>query len=129
MISFLIDDIAKASQDRPQGYLEDMLEKASRIDETHIHFEEDAYFHLVEKYSRPSVKQQIVNLSASAAKWVEGGMKLAPKEARAERAAICDACEFLDRSGVFHKCSKCGCCMIKLCLASESCPVGKWQAT
>lgn len=47
------------------------------------------------------------------------------EEERAARAEICEKCEF---GGIL--CKKCKCFLkVKICIASESCPIGKWGRT
>ena len=47
-------------------------------------------------------------------------------ETRLERAGHCQKCEFYIRST--KQCRNCGCLVnLKVMLAKETCPVGKWQ--
>jgi hypothetical protein len=46
------------------------------------------------------------------------------------RLEICKSCEFFDQKGYWGtgKCKKCGCSLrIKLKLAKQKCPIGKWE--
>ncbi len=47
-------------------------------------------------------------------------------QTRLERAGHCQRCEFYRRST--KQCSQCGCLVnLKVTIANESCPVGKWK--
>lgn len=54
-------------------------------------------------------------------------------EERERRLAICRSCEFWREAGNlgFGECkhSKCGCTRLKHGLATETCPLGKWELT
>lgn len=62
-------------------------------------------------------------------------IKAEPETIEARR-ALCLACEFCkpwEKDSSFHKCTKCGCWLdgkyfSKLAIATERCPVGKWEA-
>jgi hypothetical protein len=45
-----------------------------------------------------------------------------------ERLEICRGCEFNGEAPSGVRCMKCGCGGLKLELATERCPVGKWEA-
>jgi predicted Zn-ribbon and HTH transcriptional regulator len=59
------------------------------------------------------------------------GFSTPPPEILAERESICRACDQWD-SEAFHstgRCRKCGCSTwAKLRMATERCPLGKWEA-
>jgi hypothetical protein len=58
-------------------------------------------------------------------------MPIAKCEILIERKSICQACEFWSPEGFrgTGKCTKCGCSTwVKLRMATERCPIGKWQA-
>ena len=66
----------------------------------------------------------IINYSLS-------GFKLAPECILQERLNLCKECDYWDVNG-FKKtgrCQKCGCSTwAKLRMATERCPIGKWEA-
>ena len=74
--------------------------------------------------------QQAGTLAASMAHWALGGFQQADAAEHNRRLAICKACEFWDPSGFIGtgRCQKCGCSTwAKLRMATERCPVGKWE--
>lgn len=58
---------------------------------------------------------------------VKGEAVMVPAEVFAERLAICRACPFNDSPPPEIHCTRCGCHTMKLTLATEWCPVGKWE--
>lgn len=70
------------------------------------------------------------NFTQALARWALAGL---PRRSQAEidaRLAICQSCEFLKND----RCVKCGCACVernrlinKLALATEKCPLGKWD--
>lgn len=94
----------------------------------------DAYRGLVQQLASghqfPSAATQASNAIAAvgrvASAVLTGQAVMASPEVKAERLAICQACEAFD---VEHqRCKMCGCTMVKLMLATEKCPLGKWAA-
>lgn len=85
----------------------------------------------------PTLAQQLINVSKSAAKWIKAGRPRRSPEAIAELFVICQGCEFYVTKGDgVGKCGACGCwlkknggMMNKLEWATEACPRSKWQAT
>ena len=81
------------------------------------------------KSSFPSLARQAVSLAGAAAR-VAGAVltgqpvKVAP-EVYSERLEICRACEHYELAT--GRCRKCGCSGLKLELATEKCPIGKWS--
>lgn len=67
---------------------------------------------------------------------VAGKAVAATPETVEARRVICMACEFMktwEKDERFHRCGKCGCWLdgkylAKLRVATERCPVGKWEA-
>jgi hypothetical protein len=63
--------------------------------------------------------------------WAKSGLVTTPPEILAEREATCRACpewdaEALNKTG---RCRKCGCSTwAKLRMATERCPLGKWES-
>lgn len=73
----------------------------------------------------PSIPQMIANFGASMAKWAASGFRTVPQATFERRLATCSTCEQWD--GARLRCRKCGCKQIKLHLATERCPLGKWD--
>ena len=77
----------------------------------------------------PSLARQARSALAAAgrvvAAVVNGEPIMVPDAVLAERRAICMACEFHDVQQ--NRCTKCGCGGLKLELATERCPIGKWE--
>ena len=77
----------------------------------------------------PSIERQASNLFRTALGWARSGFKLAPKEVRRARLAICEACEWYDATQ--KRCTQCGCVnSAKVWIASDQCPLdpSKWPA-
>jgi hypothetical protein len=70
------------------------------------------------------------NFANSAFGWIAHGLPFASEELVQNRLSICQACEFWNPEGFggTGKCTKCGCSTwAKLRMATERCPVGKWE--
>lgn len=66
---------------------------------------------------------------SSASDWAKSGFPTASDEQLASRKAICESCEFWDKTGFAGtgKCTKCGCStQAKLRMATSKCPIDKW---
>lgn len=64
-------------------------------------------------------------------RWSKGGFTIADEKLYNDRKSVCATCEEWDTKGFFNmgKCNQCGCnTAVKLKLATESCPLGKWKA-
>lgn len=77
----------------------------------------------------PGLFAQAVNATKAAGRVLRAGARRevvrATPEQFAQRKLICLGCEFFRKSD--ERCSKCGCSYhLKLKLATERCPVGKW---
>lgn len=78
----------------------------------------------------PSILIRGWNFTAAMTRWTLAGLPRRTQAEIDERLAICQACPFLQN----NHCTKCGCACVeqnrlinKLALATEKCPVGKWQ--
>jgi len=70
-------------------------------------------------------------LMKSLRRFTEAGMPSVSPEALASREAICRACPEWDAQALnaTGRCRKCGCSTwAKLRMATERCPIGKWEA-
>lgn len=75
------------------------------------------------------LKVTLANVSAVAeagAKWVTSGCPTVDPDTYLARSVECSLCPRWDaRAG---RCLECGCYALKLRLATESCPLGRWPA-
>jgi hypothetical protein len=64
-------------------------------------------------------------------RWQRAGFKIAPLEERERRGGICDLCPHWKPEGNWGlgECTApgCGCTRAKVWLATERCPLGKWE--
>jgi predicted Zn-ribbon and HTH transcriptional regulator len=76
-------------------------------------------------------RNNISTFTKSSAKFAVSGFNLASKDVLEKRQSICKECDEWD-SVSFNgtgKCKKCGCSTwAKLRMATERCPIGKWEA-
>jgi hypothetical protein len=80
----------------------------------------------------PTALEMAQNFGGAMLRWARAGFRTASAETAAARAAICADCEFWAKDARFGlgKCRAkgCGCTSLKLWLATEKCPKGKWPA-
>jgi hypothetical protein len=79
----------------------------------------------------PSLPQQAASLGKSLVNWTASGFTPTPPDILAAREATCRACPEWDATALnaTGRCRKCGCSTwAKIRMASESCPLGKWEA-
>lgn len=80
----------------------------------------------------PTLVDELKSLREALARLRASGKKITPREARTHRAKTCAGCPLWSSRARFGlgKCrhSKCGCTRLKVWIASESCPAGKWPA-
>jgi len=63
-------------------------------------------------------------------RWAASGFKTVTEAQYDQRVETCTNCHFFRGVHNFHaSCGKCGCSGLKLWLATEKCPDGKWRAT
>lgn len=83
--------------------------------------------------SPPSFLTKLAHAKAALTRWNAAGRPMASRKVRAERLAICQACDHYNPTGnwLLGECRHpgCGCTRLKLMLASERCPIGKWEAS
>ena len=83
------------------------------------------------KASPPNLQQQAANLGKAFVNWTSYGFSATPPEILAAREATCRSCIEWDSTALNNtgRCVKCGCSTwVKLRMASERCPIGKWEA-
>ena len=77
-----------------------------------------------------SIFEKAKNFVSSAAAFVAAGLPCVNEAEVARRLRICGDCEMFDPAGYrgMGKCNQCGCNMeIKSVMATEQCPIGKWE--
>lgn len=137
-MKILIKSILEKSKDRPAGYYEDVISRASSINEEYIEISKEDFVALKMKYDPipeielPSLFQQAKNLTSSTFNHVMNGMEEVSLPIYEERLQICRACPFMNNTDIENpRCNKCGCFLkIKAKWASESCPdtPKKWDS-
>jgi hypothetical protein len=79
----------------------------------------------------PSLFRQAANLAGAMERVVVAAAKgeavRVPIEEYSRRWQVCKTCEFNGMKPIGVRCTKCGCGGMKLELATERCPVGKWE--
>jgi hypothetical protein len=83
------------------------------------------------KANPPSLPQQAASLCKSLLNWTTSGFAPTPPNILAAREATCRACPEWDAQALNNtgRCRKCGCSTwAKLRMATERCPIGKWEA-
>ena len=106
--------------DVPQAYAADLLAHGKRTHSDQILEIDDAiYLALKVKHGR-SAPERLGNALVG---WVSQGMHITPPDELKTRQEACNTCEHFTGS----KCKLCGCfAEIKMRMATEQCPVGKW---
>ncbi len=120
-----ISDVQERAKERPPGYFEDVM-LHGRIEGDEVELEEAAYKELARKYSDPSFLRKVVRAADAGLNWALQGFPVVTAEQHEVRQALCQACPHWE-SGLVDRCTKCGCASVKLWLATESCPIGKWE--
>ena len=83
------------------------------------------------KAAPPSLPQQAASLGKSLVNWTSSGFAPTPPDILTAREATCRACPEWDAQALNNtgRCRKCGCSTwAKLRMATERCPIGKWEA-
>jgi len=81
--------------------------------------------------SHPPITRQIPTAMQAMGRFARSGFATTPPEALATREATCKACPEWDAAALnaTGRCRKCGCSTwAKLRMATERCPLGKWEA-
>ncbi len=79
----------------------------------------------------PTAREMLSNFGHAAHRFIRHGAPTTPPEALSTREATCRACFEWDAAALngTGRCRKCGCSTwAKLRMATESCPLGKWEA-
>jgi len=75
--------------------------------------------------------EMLVRFGIASKKFASSSFAITPPEALATREATCRACPKWDAQALNNtgRCRKCGCSTwAKLRMATEACPIGKWEA-
>ena len=75
--------------------------------------------------------QMIARFGSAAHRFARAGFATTPPESLATREATCRSCPEWDATALNNtgRCRKCGCSTwAKLRMATEKCPIGKWEA-
>lgn len=80
----------------------------------------------------PTFREKASNFTHAMVDWAKAGFPVSSSEVLQQRLDICQACEYWrgSRGGTLlsGSCRKCGCSGVKLGLATQACPIGKWEA-
>ena len=78
----------------------------------------------------PTPADIVSNFVQATSKWALAGFPITEKKTYEYRSSFCSSCELWDAKARFGlgKCNskKCGCTSVKLWIATEKCPIGKW---
>jgi hypothetical protein len=83
-----------------------------------------------ENIDSPNMWQMMKTAAQAGKNFVKSGMRFVTQEEFEQREIICKGCEYWNPKGYANtgQCLKCGCATkAKLRLASESCPIKKWD--
>ena len=83
---------------------------------------------------KPSISEMATHFANSMKEWARSGFKVVTLDVFKDRSRICQGdpdtprCDHYQTSGLFGiaRCGKCGCTRLKLGMATEKCPLGKW---
>jgi hypothetical protein len=78
----------------------------------------------------PPTKTELLTRAGNAIKnFVNNGFKLVTAEQLLDRRTVCEECSLWNGEGSFGmgRCGSCGCTGLKLHVASEKCPLNKWE--
>lgn len=129
VISISLEQLEKASRDRPRGYYSDVVSHGIILGGV-LFLEPAVYRNLVARYSgKPSLAKEASNLLGASLRITKAairGKKISVSASEiSRRLEICRDCEFFESSST--RCLKCGCFLnLKTRLESEHCPIGKW---
>lgn len=113
---------------KPEGYLQDVLSRASGLSGDKILIDDHALQALREQYlsARPSLLQEIRGLCSEISRWKRAGWKIAHWRVFLARTKACASCPYSFKRFGLSRCGRCGCTRAKALLASGRCPVRRW---
>jgi len=85
----------------------------------------------IEKGAIKTLSVNITRFGHAAGRFLRHGAPTTPPEILADRESTCRACDQWDATALNNtgRCRKCGCSTwVKLRMATERCPLGKWEA-
>lgn len=123
MILSLSNHIEARAKDRPDGYVDEVMSMASRVDGDEVEIPDKAYAALLDKYrGGPTIPELVENFAGAMMRWAGAGFPTVSRETFDDRLVACTSCEHWTGS----KCIKCGCYRLKMWLSTEHCPIGNW---
>jgi hypothetical protein len=144
MIRLQLDRIKAKAAAQPPGYLEALLE-AGKVDGEWLVLSPRDHKKFMAKFRTPfrpqfppkperiSPVKKVINFTRSLRGWARDGFKLAAVSEVERRRSICLGCPHWHRDGNFGlgECGvpACGCSKAKWHVATQGCPLGKWDAT
>jgi hypothetical protein len=80
-------------------------------------------------YSPPTKAELLIRAGAALKNFTMSGFKLVTEEQLLSRREICEGCSLWNGEASFGmgRCGSCGCTGLKLQVASEKCPLNKWE--
>lgn len=129
MIRVTWKDLDERVRARPSGYREDVMAEAVREDAEGFWLTEEAIERLRAKYPpppEPTLGEMLLSFAKATARFVSAGMPVLPEVSFAMRLRECRACENWREAEA--RCARCGCRQLKLWMATEQCPEGRWKA-
>ena len=84
-----------------------------------------------EKAEIPNIGKMAASASKSMKRWISSGFSKSNKDVIENRLNICMGCKYWDAIALngTGRCIKCGCSTwAKIRMATERCPLGKWEA-
>lgn len=117
-----LSKVRKQAEKRPPGYYEDVVSRGE-VDGDELVISSEALATLREKYSGPTLTELLTNFTGAMLRWGKAGFPILPQDKIRARLDVCQSCEHWTGS----KCGKCGCRQFKLWMATERCPLGKWE--
>lgn len=137
-ITIPIQYLKDHSLGRSIGFTEEVM-KLSKVDAESISIDVNDWQRLSKEYRvqtsnivEPSITELSTNFAGAMLRWTKAGFKTSNLPTYKIRYAACLCCDYWDGSARMGlgKCNApgCGCTKIKLWLASEKCPIGKWPS-
>ena len=120
MISVPLQQVRALADERPAGYLDEVISSGRLVGDT-VEIEDETHAALVRKY-RPTLAAMTRSLASSLSLWISSGFPITPQAEYALRESTCRPCIHYTRDAWFHHCALCGCTSVKLHLATEQCP-------
>ena len=124
-MKFTLEELKQKSQSRPNGYYDDVLAAATKIDDQMYELSDEAITQIALKWRLPSYAQMIANLANAAQAAISGGLNVRNGDETTAALTICATCPYLVEAG--FRCGNCGCYLdYKVQLKDWHCPMNKW---